>query len=112
VTPAIGFDVVKTPRFSADIHGGPSFVGTRRTILLQRSEPNCYYSMTGTYTCQNFENVCDQTAYQDQCDSQWRTDFGLGAGGRWRVTDMLHVGIDYTWLSSGRHVLVGTVGVR
>jgi opacity protein-like surface antigen len=64
-------------------------------------------------TCEgDFENVCGLTAFQDRCEDRWRTTLGIGAGARWHVRPSFYVGVDYTWLSYGRHVLVGTVGLR
>ena len=69
--------------------------------------------LTGTYSCQGkYENACGLTAYQDRCEDHWRTVLGLGAGVRWYVADMLYLGVDYTWFSHNRHVLVGTIGCR
>ncbi len=113
LTAAIAFDVVKTRRFSVDIHGGPSVVGEWRTFLLKRANPSCTYnSMLGT-TCEGeFENVCLQTAYQDRCEIHERTVLSLGAGARWYAFPAMYVGVDYTWFRPDRHVLVGTVGFR
>ena len=114
LTPAIAFDVVKTPRFFVDIHAGPSIVGEYRTFLLERSSSSCTYnSFTGYTDCEGpFENVCDLTAFQNRCDDRWRTVMAVGAGARWYVRPSWYVGVDYTWLSYGRHVLAGTVGFR
>ena len=113
LTPAIAFDVVKTPGFFADVHAGPSIVDEYRSFLLERSNPSCSYTPgLGTWCEGDFENVCSLTAYQDRCEDRVRTVLGLGAGARWKVLPTLYVGVDYTWLSHGRHVLVGTIGFR
>jgi hypothetical protein len=113
LTPAIAFDVVKTPRFFVDIHAGPSIVGEYRTFLLERSNPSCSYTPGLGTTCEgDFENVCGLSAFQNRCDDRWRTVMAVGAGARWYVRPSWYVGVDYTWLSCGQHVLAGTVGFR
>lgn len=103
VTPALAVDVVKLPRFVIDAHVGPSLVVESTTYLLERE-----FDDDGN----QFENVCDLVAFEDLCTERYRGAAAIGAGARWIVKPSwdLFVGIDYTWLSHDRHVLVGTFG--
>lgn len=102
-SPALGIDVVRTSRFSIDLHAGPSLVTDLTTFLLERRDKND--------DVQDFENVCDLRAFEDLCTERYRGSMAIGAGARailvrrWR----LHAGLDYTRLTYGRNVLVGTI---
>jgi len=112
-TPAISLDLVRSSRLSLGIRTGPSIVGEITTFLLERAQPSCTY--TGTYSsCEGpFDNVCDLSAFEDRCTERYRGALALGAAVRWHphATWPLHVGLDYTWLSYGRRVVVATIGV-
>jgi hypothetical protein len=104
-TPAIAFDLVKTPRFFVDAHVGPSLIAETTTFLLER-DPDDNEG--------RFENVCDLRAFEDLCDENFRGAVSAGAGARVVINPEwgLYLGVDYTWMSHDRHMLVATVGRR
>ena len=112
-TPAISVDLVKTSRIVAGARVGPSIVGELTTFLLERSSSSCT-SVGGTVSCEGpFENVCDLTAFEDRCAERYRAALALGGSVRWHPHRSwpLYVGVDYTWLTIDRNVLVGTIGL-
>jgi len=113
-TPALSLDVLRTSHVAAGVRAGPSIVGEITNFLLERGRPSCTYVLGTTQCDEPFENVCDLTAFMDRCVEQDRAALALGGAIRWhpQATWPLYVGIDYTWLSHGRHVLVFTIGAR
>jgi opacity protein-like surface antigen len=112
-SPAVGVDLATTRRFAAEAHAGVSGILESTTFLLERSNPTCSYSTYTGYSCEgDFDNVCDLAAFSARCSDHGRAAFALGAGARWYATRRLHFGVDYTWMSYGRHVVVGTIGFR
>jgi hypothetical protein len=104
VTPALGVDFVRLGRLTVDAHAGPSLVGEMTTFLLERT----HHDENGN----EFENVCDLSAFEKNCTDSYRGVAALGLSGRGfiRRGGSWYLGLDYTWLSHGRHVVVGTVG--
>ena len=112
-TPDISVDLVKTSRIVAGARVGPSIVGELTTFLLERSSSSCT-SSGGVVSCEGpFENVCDLTAFEDRCAERYRAALALGGAVRWHPHRSwpLYVGVDYTWLTIDRNVLVGTIGL-
>jgi hypothetical protein len=103
VTPALGVDLLRVGRITVTAHAGPSLVGEMTTFLLERTHPD---------EDGDFENVCDLSAFERNCSDSYRGVAALGISGRGVVRrgGSWYVGIDYTWLSHERHVLVGTIG--
>ena len=112
-TPAVAVDVVKTSRVIAGVRAGPSIVGELTTFGLQRSSPSCTSLGGGAVSCEGpFENVCDLTAFEDRCNERYRAALALAGAMRWHPgRSPLFFGIDYTWLTNHRNVLVGTIGL-
>jgi hypothetical protein len=104
VTPALGIDVLRMGRLTIDAHAGPSLVGEMTTFLLERTHPD--------EDGNEFENVCNLTAFENNCPDSYRGVAALGLGGRGfiRRGGSWYLGLDYTWLSHGRHVVVGMIG--
>jgi hypothetical protein len=104
VVPALGVDLVRTPRLSADARIGPAILVDLTTFLLQRHDPDFDES--------DFENVCDLVAFKDRCNERVRGGGAVGVGARFIVKPSwkLFVGFDYTRFTTGRNVLVATVG--
>lgn len=104
VTPALGVDLLRMGRIAVTAHAGPSLVGEMTTFLLERAHPD---EDEG-----DFENVCDLSAFENNCSDSYRGVAALGLSGRGVVRrgGSWYLGIDYTWLSHDRHVLVGTIG--
>ena len=107
VTPALGVDLVQTPRVAVDVRAGLAIVGRRTTFALETDfDPD---------DGDNFENVCRFTAFRDYCDSDYEASGAVGVGLRVRPfrTPSLYVGLDYTRLFGPEdHILVGAVGWR
>lgn len=103
IVPAVALEFVHTPRASADFRVGGAFIIEATTFLLERGYD---------YGEGPFENVCDLRAFEDLCTERFRGAAVVGAGARLVVVPRwrLFVGVDYTWLTIDRHVLVGTVG--
>jgi hypothetical protein len=103
VTPALGVDLLRVGRMTVTAHAGPSLVGEMTTFLLERTHPD---------EDGDFENVCDLSAFERNCSDSYRGVAALGISGRGVVRrgGSWYLGIDYTWLSHERHVLVGTIG--
>ena len=109
--PSVGFDVATTPKFALEAHAGVSGILESKTFLLERAHPTCSYSTYTGYTCEgDFDNVCDLSAFSARCTDHGRAAFALGTGARWYATRLLYFGVDYTWMSYGRHVVMGTIG--
>jgi hypothetical protein len=104
VAPALGIDFLRMGRFTLDAHAGASLVGEMTTFLLERTHPD--------ENGNEFENVCDLTAFENNCPDSYRGVAALGLGGRGLIRrgGSWYLGLDYTWLSHGRHVVVGTIG--
>jgi hypothetical protein len=104
VVPAFGVDVVRTRRMSMDVRAGPAILVDLTTFLLERHDPD--------FDDSDFENVCDLVAFEDRCHERVRGGGAVGVGARVIVKPSwkLFVGFDYTRLTTGRNVLVATVG--
>lgn len=104
LTPALGVDFFRMGRITATAHAGPSLVGETTTFLLERTHPD--------ENGNDFENVCDLSAFESNCSDSYRGVAALGISGRGviRRGGSWSLGVDYTWLSHGRHVVVGTIG--
>jgi hypothetical protein len=104
VTPALGIDLLRMGRLTVDAHAGPSLVGEMTTFLLERT----HRDENGN----EFENVCDLSAFENRCPDSFQGVAALGISGRGviRQGGSWYLGLDYTWLSHGRHVVVGTIG--
>lgn len=104
IVPALGLDVVRTRRMSMDVRAGPAILVNLTTFLLQRHDPD--------FDEGEFDNVCDLVAFNDRCTERVRGGAAAGIGARWIVKPSwkLFAGIDYTRLTTGQNVLVGTVG--
>jgi hypothetical protein len=113
LTPAIAVDLLKTSRVVAGVRAGPSLVAELTTFGLQRSSPSCTVLIGGVVSCEGpFENVCDLKAFEDRCNERYRAALALGGGMRWHPgRSPLYFGVDYTWLTIHRNVLVGTIGL-
>ena len=87
-----------------EARAGPAILVDLTTYLLQRHDPDFDES--------EFDNVCDLVAFNDRCSDRTRFGGALGFGARWIVKPswQLFVGFDYTRLTTGRNVLVATVG--
>jgi hypothetical protein len=112
-TPAISVDLLKTSTLAVGVRAGPSVVGELTTFLLENTLPSCSYSPYGSICDDQFENVCDLKAFEDRCTGTYRAALALGTGVRWHPVRAwpMYFGLDYTWLSSDKHLLVGTIGV-
>lgn len=104
LTPALGVDLLRMGRVTVDAHAGPSLVTEMTMFLLERTHPD--------EDGNDFENVCDLAAFERNCSDSYRGVAALGISGRGfiRRGGSWYLGVDYTWLSHGRHVLVGTIG--
>jgi hypothetical protein len=104
LTPALGVDFFRIGRITATAHAGPSLVGEMTTFLLERTHPD--------ENGNDFENVCDLSAFEHHCPDSYRGVAALGLSGRGviRQAGSWYLGLDYTWLSHGRHVVVATIG--
>jgi hypothetical protein len=106
LSPALGVDLVRTEHVTLEVRGGPTVVGEERTFSLEREFVDFDNS-------EEFENVCDLTAFRDRCESAY--DFSghvaLGLRVRPKPGSAVFFGVDYTWLTSDQHQIVGTVGL-
>jgi hypothetical protein len=102
---ALGFDVVRTPRFAVDVRAGGAAAGTLTRFALERRADSRE---------DEFEDACDLVAFHDRCrhDVDFTGVIGLGAR-VWRTPGgRLFFGVDYAWHTRGHQQVVGTIGVR
>lgn len=99
LNPALGFDVVQTPRVDLVVrYGGAAMANLTRLEL-----PDIYGQ---------FEDVCHLEAFEGDCPSRW--NFVGNAGTSLRLFPKegfpLYFGVDYTRYAAYKNQLVGTVG--
>ena len=102
---AVGFDIVRTPRFAMDLRAGGAAAGTLTRFALERR------AGSGE---DEFEDACDLVAFHDRCSHNVAFTGVIGFGARvWRTPGgKLFVGIDYAWHTRGHQQVVGTIGIR
>ena len=99
LNPALGFDVVQTPRVDLVVRYGGAAMANRTRLELP-----------GRYG--RFEDVCHLQPFEGACPSRW--NFVGNAGTSLRVFPKeglrLYFGVDYTRYAAYKNQLVGTVG--
>jgi hypothetical protein len=104
---AIGVDLLRTARTTLDLRAGAALVRTRTNFLIDSSQGF-------TFDDKLWENVCPFEGFKERCSTGYEGTPAWAAGFRHDLvpSGFTFVGIDYTGLGLGRHLLVGTVGMR
>lgn len=104
---AVGVDLVRTPQTVVDVRAGGALVRTRTNFLIDSSQ--------GFVSDANiWENVCPFEGFKERCSTAYQATPAVALGLRRDLarSGFSYIGIDYTALGIGQHVLVGTVGLR
>jgi hypothetical protein len=103
----IGFDLVRTERTTFDVRAGGAFVRTRTNFLIDSSQGF-------TFDGNTWENVCPFEGFKERCSTAYEGTPALAIGFRRDLVEsgFTFVGVDYTGLGIGQHILAGTVGMR
>jgi hypothetical protein len=104
---AIGVDLLRTERTTLDVRAGGALVRTRTNFLIDSSEG---FTFDGNI----WENVCPFEGFEERCSTDYRGTPTLAVGFRRDLVQsgFAFVGVDYTGLGIGQHILAGTVGMR
>ncbi len=99
LNPALGFDVVQTPRVDHVVRYGGAAMGNLTRLEL----PDIYGQ---------FEDVCHLQAFEGACPSRWSLVGNAGTILRLFPKEgfPLYFGVDYTRYAAYKNQLVGTVG--
>lgn len=113
---ALGVDVIRTPRFVLDTRFGVAGDSTETRFALEGDDSTttcvpgggCFDSSSD-----GFVDVCDLVAFRNRCSDDTRAAGTLALGVRvWPVARVpWFVGLDYTWLTTGRSQILATIGV-
>jgi hypothetical protein len=104
---AVGVDLLRTARTVVDVRAGGALVRTRTNFLIDSSQ--------GYVTDANiWENVCPFEGFKERCSTAYQATpvFALGIRRDLVRSGFTYVGMDYTALGIGQHILVGTIGMR
>lgn len=101
-SPSLGFDVVRTKRFNAGVHGGLAAVGRRQTVSLMTMD---YYGYT------YWENICRYDIFPGACSFDWKILGSYGAEMRYFITEIFYFGADIERYADKQNHFVGMVGV-
>ena len=107
VGPAIGVDLVRRSRLAIDARLGGLLVRERTQFSINSADGFIYDN-------DEYENVCSFQGFGERCRSSYAVAaaFSLGVRAYLRPNQGLFVGVDYTGLSRGQHLVVGSIGVR
>lgn len=103
----VGFDVHRTPTVAVDVRAGVSMLRTRTNFLIDSSQGFVADD-------DEWENVCPFQGFSERCGTEYDATPTLSFAMRRDMvrSGMVVVGLDYSWLFRGHHVLVGTLGLR
>jgi len=104
---AIGVDLLRTDLFTLDLRAGGAIVRTRTNFLIDSS-------LGFTADTSIWENVCPFEGFKERCSTVYDATPIVSVGLRRNLmrSGAAFVGLDYTGLGTGQHILMGTVGMR
>lgn len=97
LSPAIGFDLVRTNRANITVSTGVTASGYWQTFSLRDR-------------WDRWENVCHLNAFRSDCHSQWDLLINYGLGTRMFFTENTYLGAVYTRYSNKKNQLLATLG--
>jgi hypothetical protein len=107
VGPSVGVDLLRRPHLVIDARVGGLMVRERTNFSINSADGFVYDN-------DEYENVCPYQGFRDRCRSDYdlTATVSLGMRAYLRPNQGLFVGVDYTGLSRGQQLLVGSIGVR
>lgn len=104
---ALGYDVVRTPRFVVDVRGGVMFMREATSI---ETRVRAGSSLSDDV----WETVCHFEGFRADCQSDRDVPATIAIGARryFGAFGDYYAGVDYTRVLDGRNILVGSFGLR
>jgi hypothetical protein len=105
--PSLGVDLLRRPHLVIDARVGGLVVRERTNFSINSADGFVYDNDA-------YENVCPYQGFRERCRSDYdlTATASIGLRAYLRPNQGLFVGVDYTGLSRGQQLLVGSIGVR